>query len=173
MAISANSYSSVADIEAVCRHLLDSASGFDVTTVPRLAEVEAFIDDLSGMLNTAIAAAGFPIPITNATAKLACDIWVRSKVVGWVESTQRASGFDGETNTNRADWFMDLYGPAKAFVEEMMEGWVNLGITQTNDASDGLNYTALNIHSERTDPTVTTREQPMFRRHQWSGRYGI
>lgn len=173
MAISADSYSSVADIVAVTRHLLDGASSFDVNTTPTLTEVEAFIDDLSGMLNTAIAAAGFPIPITNATAKSACDIWTRSKVVAWVESTQRGAGYDGETNTNRPDWFMGLYGPAKAFVEEMTEGWVNLGINQTSAASDALTFTALNIHSERSDPTVTTREQPLFRRHQWSGNSGI
>lgn len=173
MAIGANSYSSVEDVVALTRHLLDGKSTFDDTTVPTMYEVEQLIDDLSGMLNNAIAAAGFPIPITNATAKLACDIWVRSNTVAWVEMTQRGTGYDGDTNTNRPQWFMDLYGPAKGFVEEMTDGWINLGISQTNDASDGLTFTALVNHDNRTDPTVTTREQPLFRRRQWVGNSGI
>ena len=172
MAIDVNSYSSVADVEALTRHI-STDGGFDVNTTPTLLEVESIIDDCSALLNVAIAGFGFNVPVTQADAKRACDLWVRAEAVALVEGAQRATGFDGESNTNRAEWFRAYFPMAKAWVEEQVDGWTGLGLTQSNPASDGLAFTGLLKHSERSDPKNTTYEQPRFRRRQWGGRFGI
>ena len=59
MALAADSYGSIAEVEALVRHLLDGASGFDGTTVPTLTDVESIVDRVSGVLNTALSAARY------------------------------------------------------------------------------------------------------------------
>lgn len=166
MAIDANSYSSVADVEAMCRHLLDGHASFTTATNPTTLEVEAFIDDVSSLLNDAIAAAGFTVPISAASPKRSCDIYVRTKVVALCELTQRGEGF-GEEEGSRYNAFWKLLGDASEWVAERAQGWVNQGISPAVNASSGLNFTALNKHSERDDPMSSTLEQPLFRRHKW------
>lgn len=168
MAIDANSYSSVADVLAVTRHLLSGQSNFDASTVPTLAEVEAFIDDVSSLLNDAIAAHGFTVPISTAGPKRSCDIWVRTKAAAMVELTQRGEGF-AEEEGSRYGAFWNLFDDAYEFVAKLAEGWKQQGVTVSDNSSDGLAYTGILVHSERTDPTVTTREQPLFRRRQFTG----
>jgi hypothetical protein len=168
MAIDANSYSSVADVLTVTRHLLNGGATFDASTVPTYTEVEAFIDDVSSLLNDAIAAHGFTVPISAAGPKRSCDLWTRAKVSALVELTQRGEGF-GEAEGSRYGAFWNLFDDANEFVSKSAEGWKQQGAAVTSAASDGLTFTALTIHSERTDPTVTTREQPLFRRRQFAG----
>lgn len=168
MAIDANSYSSVADVTAVTRHLLDGAVSFHEGTRPTLLEVEAFIDDTSSLLNDAIAAHGFTVPISAAGPKRSCDIWVRTKAAAFVELTQRGEGF-GEEEGSRYGAFWNLFDDAYEFIAKIAEGWKEQGVGVSNNTSDGLAYTGMEVHSQRTDPTIRTREQPLFRRHQFRG----
>jgi len=162
-----NSYSSVADVVAWTRHLLDGEGSFAATTRPTLTEVVAFIDDASAMLNDAIAAAGFAVPITAAGPKRSCDLWVRAKAAGYVELAQRGQGFDGQGGS-RASAFTDMFSDAYEFVARNAKGWKQQGVTVSESASEGLSFTGLNKHSERTDPDSTTIEQPLFRRRQFN-----
>jgi len=59
MAIRADSFSSTSEVKAFTRHLLDGQSAFNSTTRPTATELEKFIDRASGVLNVAIARAGF------------------------------------------------------------------------------------------------------------------
>lgn len=167
MAIDENSYSSTEDVAAWTKHLLDGEQGFSPVTRPTLNEVEAFIDDASAMLNDAIAAAGFSVPITAAGPKRSCDLWVRAKSAGFVELTQRSEGFSGNDG-DRHSVFINLFEDAFDFVARHAKGWKQQNVTVTESASEGLAFTALDKHSERTDPDSTTMEQPMFRRRQFA-----
>ena len=166
MAISANSYGTVAEVTAVTRHLLDGAAEFGNSTRPQLTEIEKFIDRVSGVMNVALSNLGFSIPVSQATAKLALDEWVVSKAAVWVELTQRGSGYDDFTAT-RTPGFESLYDDALAFAENLASGIERLGATRTYDISSGLAFTADTPHEDRADPDNTDREQPIFRRRQW------
>jgi len=166
MAIDDNSYSNIADIVAVTRHLLDGGVSYTPNTKPTLIEVEAFIDDVSSDLNDAIASHGFTVPISTAGPKRSCDLWVRSKVAALVELTQRGTGFDGEEDS-RYGSLWNLFDEAYEWVAKRADGWKAQGVTTTEDSSDSLAYTGLYNHDQRTDPDSTTIEQPMFRRRQF------
>jgi hypothetical protein len=84
--IGANSYGSVDEVRAFTRHLLDGSAGFDTSTRPTLTEVVGFIDRVSGVLNSAIASGGFTVPISQATAVLACDDWVVTRAAAYVDT---------------------------------------------------------------------------------------
>lgn len=166
MAIRDDSYSSVGEVLAVVRRTLDGAATFDTITRPTRTEVEKFIDRASGTLNICLQGAGFSTPISNSTAKLALDDWVTAKAAMWVELTQAGDGLSGFGPNNRAEYIASLMGEALELCENpiFIEGLKEAGVTVSRDSSEGLTFTALKTYSQRTDPTVTTREQPKFRR---------
>lgn len=169
MAIRSDSFSTVAEVTAFTRHLLDGQSAFNSTTRPTVTELEKFIDRVSGRLNIALSSAGFtPSAIyANSTAKLACDDWVTNYAARYVELTQRGTGYS-ENEGGRLPAF-ELLGTADEFVVENKPGFVLLGITQNYQASDGLQYTGLTAQDDRSDPDDTGLEQPIFTRRQFEG----
>ena len=173
MTLNANSYGTVAEVTALTRHLLDGPDVFDEATRPSLSEVESFIDKVSANLNDAIAALGFSVPITAAGPKLSCDSWVVAKAAAMVELTQRSAGFDGDSRYGSSGGrylsLWNLYEDAFEFVEKRRQAWADQGAAQTDQLSGALTYTALSNHANRSDPSNTTREQPMFRRRMFNG----
>lgn len=167
MAIRADSFSSTSEVKAFTRHLLDGQNGFNSTTRPTATELEKFIDRASGRLNVALSKAGFtPSSIyANSTAKLACDDWVTNVSARYVELTQRGTGYSDKEG-GRLPAF-EILGGADEFVMENKLGFIQLGISQTRKASDGLSFTGLTAQADRTDPSDTTLEQPLFSRRNF------
>lgn len=167
MAIRADSYSSTSEVKAFTRHLLDGQSAFNTTTRPRATELEKFIDKASGVLNVAIARAGFtPSSVyANSTAKHACDDWVTNYAVRYVELTQRGTGYSEDDGSRTASF--NLQKSATDFIDVNSLGFVRLGISQGKKLSDGLSFTGLTAQKDRTDPDDTSLEQPFAIRRQW------
>lgn len=166
MAISSDSYGTVEEVEALTRHLLDGHGGYSLSTVPRLADVEQYIDRLSALLNTALAARGFSIPVTNATAKLSLDDWVVTKTAAYAELSQRGAGFSDGENT-RPNTLKNLHREAAEFVNMNALGWQRLGAGMDAATSTGFVFTGMDKQSERADQDNSSREQPLFTRHQF------
>jgi len=167
MTIRADSFSSVNEVTAFTRHLLDGQSAFNSTTRPTVTELEKFIDRASGKINLCLASAGFS-PATvyaNSTAKLAFDDWVTQEAAKFVELTQRGVGYSETENSRIAAFNTDT--PPCQFVEDMTLGLVQLGISQAYQKADGLAFTGLTVQADRADPDDTTLEQPKFKRGQW------
>ena len=159
-------YGSVLEVVAFTRHLLDGEMTFNGLTYPKDTDVSTMLNRACGVLNSALAAAGFATPITQATVKLALDDWVVQRTVEYVELTQRGVGYsDGEGSRTAA--FHNLSGSAKKFVEENILGWNRLGATLTYQKSAGLSFTGMDAQSQRADPDDNTLEQPMFTRRQF------
>lgn len=164
MAIGANSYGSVAEVVALTRHLMDGNASFSSTTRPTLTEVEAMIDRASAILNSALSGSGFTVPVTQADVKLALDDWVIMETARRVELTQRGTGWTDQGNERIGKLKMD---DVVDFVETNARGWADLGAARDVAGSEGFNYTALTVQSQRTDQDVTSREQPRFKRRQF------
>lgn len=166
MAIRGDSYGTVNEVEAYTRHLMDGHEGFDSATRPTDVEVEGFIDRASGILNNVIIGKGVtPANVrANSTAKLALDDWVVRYAVRQVELTKAGGGWEEGEGSRLAGFSMK---DADEYVEMLMKGWKELGITVTEAASTGLYYTGLKPHKDRSDPGSTSVEQPLFRRRDF------
>jgi hypothetical protein len=162
MTVRADSYGTAVEVFALARYLADSQTAFNSTTRPTLTEVEKFIDRTSGVLNVALWRSGLaPVNVTaNSTAKLMMDDWVVERALTWVEASQRA-GVGGDENERKGP---ALHEQASLFIGGMALGLKRLGITVSDPDHQGLTYTGLDKHSERTDPDDTSREQPKFLR---------
>jgi len=166
MAIRSDSYSSIDEIAAYTTHLMDGSADFDANTRPSRAQVEKFIDRASGILNVVLRGSGLSVPVTNSTAVLACDEWVTNQATAYVELAQRGAGFDGSENT-RPGSFLKLNEKAADFAAMMIPGFIKLGVTQSEKASDGLQFTGLDVREDRSDPDDTSLRQPVFERGKW------
>ncbi len=159
MAISTNSYGSVAAVQAFTRRFLDGENAFNSTTRPTLSEVEGMIDRASAALNVALAGEGLAVPIAEASAKLACDEWAVAHVVDMVEMTRAAQGWSGEP-ADRAAGLRLLMESAGAFARRSAPSFKWLGCAVKNAASEGLAFTGGRDASERD----ASAEAPRFER---------
>lgn len=97
MGIGANSYGSAAGVAALTPRF--TADGiFDLETRPTLAQVESWIDQVSGVLNLLLAEQGIAIPVTQADAAQALAILVNQSVADLV----LAANSSGRFYTDRA-----------------------------------------------------------------------
>ena len=166
MTIRSDSYSSTSEVKAYTMHLLDGQTAFNSTTRPTGTQLEKFIDRASGLLNVALSGEGLAVPITNSTAKLACDDWVVSHAAAYVELTQRGAGYDGTENT-RPGSFLKLHKDANEFAEDNALAFQRLGVGISTRMSAGLQFTGLDAEDERADPDDDDLMQPIFKRRKW------
>ena len=156
-------YSSIEELVPLTKHLFDGELEFNDSTSPTETQVEKFLVRCCAILDTALAGAGFTVPITQATAKLVCDDWVTSKAAIWVELTQRGVGYS-EGEGSRIVSLGNLHNQAYKFVQENALGFKRLSVPVTYKASDGLQFTGQDAASERDDPDDTSMAQPKCKR---------
>lgn len=165
MAIRDDSYSSVEEVETFNIHLFDGQGGYDSTTRPTLTQVEKFIDRTSAMLNVALARWGLSTPVTNSTAKLACDNWVTLKTAEYCELTAPSTGAFSPTDETRAGVDKSLAGQADLFARNNVRSFRALGVGYTAaHPGVGLKFTGETVYADRADPDDSTLRQPRFRR---------
>jgi hypothetical protein len=106
------SYGSVAGVQAFIRHItLDSANN------PTTAQVQAFLDRRSAMLDGWIADAGYIAPVTTpAAAVTVLDQFANYGAAGDAELTQRSSGYAVNAPNNRENKFLEEFYRAQAFI---------------------------------------------------------
>lgn len=161
--LAASSYGSLAAVEALVRHLLDGADGFSTATVPTAADVEGVMDRVSGVLNMALAAEGFSVPVMSDAAVQACTHFVVRNTVRELRWAYPHLGVGGEEAPGEAD----LYAQAAAFAAANVQAFKNLGESVGDVTSQGMSFTGLEKHAYRSDPSTTNYEQPKFRRGQF------
>lgn len=166
MAIRADSFASVDEVSAYCQYLLGGDQSFTPNTNPSRAQVEKMIDRASGELNMGLLSCGVtPSAVyANSTAKLMCDDYIARRVAGNVELTQPGVGFNDSENTRLG---MFLKESPIDFAKKYCEAFKQAGITIGKASSEGLSFTGLKRHSQRSDPDNTSYEQPLFRRRQF------
>jgi len=140
MAVGANSYGSAADVAALCRVYTISGS-FTTATNPTLVSVESFIDQISAIANTSLAAQGFNVPITQTDGKLA----VSSMVVQIVSDMAHAANSAGRFFSERAlegGWSImaTIRKDINAWVAENAAGLDALGCSRKNDSQMTVGY---------------------------------
>jgi hypothetical protein len=116
VAISANSYGSLAGVAAYTAHAANESGTFDSSTTPTAAQVEAFLDRRSALLNGWLTQAGYSIPATNATAVLILTMYANLGAACDVELTQRAAGYDEGDQNRRENKFCAEFMQAKAAI---------------------------------------------------------
>lgn len=153
MTISANSYGDTAEVAALVPRYVNSNGEFDAVTRPKLAEVESIIDQLSGIVNAMLAEAGFTIPVSQADAKLAIDLFVNQEAAAICEGVNGYGRF-GPTQgkgTQRGRWAL-MTDDVEKFIKTYMAGLERLGAARTYSQTAGLAYRDTDERGNETFP---------------------
>lgn len=138
MAIGTNTYGTVIEVAAVTPQYTDEGV-YTPATRPTLTQVETFLDRVSGVLNVALAQAGFAVPVTQADAALALDEFAVEHAAYLCQAANRAGPYFPDSRQMSAGSAYDMLRKAAlAFVKEMAAGIEALGVTRTRHLSYGL-----------------------------------
>ena len=154
MAIGANSYGDTDEIAYLVPRYTDSSTKlFTAATVPTLTTIESYTDQVSGILNSYLAEEGFNIPVTQADAKLALDLFVNQEVAAIAEGIN-GSGRFGPTATakGKGTRFSVIMHEAKEFIEANKTGFENLGAGRAKDTTSYIGYRDTNNAGDATYP---------------------
>ena len=152
MALNANSYGSVAEVQALTgRYLISGA--YTTATRPTLAQVEKFIDNASATLNVMLAGVGFAIPITDTDAAAACGQIVVEVAVDLCHAANSTGRFYTDRALERG------VSPMRVLRQEMMQ-WVEdnaaglelIGAARTYSALSGIAYRDTDESGNETFP---------------------
>lgn len=142
MALNANSYGSAAGVASFTPRYSNGAGTFDEGTKPTLADVEAWIDQVSGILNTILSDERFNVPVTQADAVSMLALFVNQEVAALVEGSHNAGRFGPTAKNPRAGRFDLIFADVETFVKRMAGGLAAMGATrgtaQTNVGSVAL-----------------------------------
>ncbi len=160
MPLGPNSYGSVAEVEALTPRWTAGGT-YTAASRPMLAQVEKFIDRVSGILNVLLAEQGFTIPVSQVDAKLALDQFVvaqTSDLCGYVNSAGR---FFQDKNLGTSPWSA-IFKEAEDFISEHADGLGLLGATRVRAGVTGL---ATLLTDDAGNPI-----EPFFDRKQFGNR---
>ena len=118
MTVGANSYGTAAGVAGYVR-VYTNAGVFDASTTPTLANVEAWINQISALVNAALASYRFAVPVTQADCVLmltgvveqyAADLCYAAKSTGRFfseRSLNSRAGIMGQIRAELYDWVKD------------------------------------------------------------------
>ena len=133
MAIGANSYGTTAGVSALTPRYATTGGVFDTTTRPTLATVEGLIDQVSALANSILSQTGFVIPISQATVKLALDIFINEEVAAIVEGINGSGRFGPTTKEPGRSRFNLIMDDLTTFIGANANGFENLGAVRSKD----------------------------------------
>lgn len=153
MTTGANSYGSAADVAALT-NLYTITGAYTTATIPTLVQVEGWIDQVSAIMNTALAAQGFLIPVTQADAVLAIKSYVIEAVTDLAHAANSAGRYYTDAALQRGD--SPMAGVRRAilsWVEMFASGLGALGASRAGETSTGdIGFRDTNNQGDATFP---------------------
>jgi hypothetical protein len=152
MAIGAHSYGSTAAIAGMAPRFANRSGEFDATTRPTLAQVEGYVDQVSGVVNTILAAGGFSAPISQSDVKLALDLFVNAEVVSIVEGVNGLGRFGPSVKQpGSRGWSSLIMDDVKGFIEGHVLGIERLGVARTTGRATSQRVMRQDAYSDDLD----------------------
>lgn len=174
MPISANSYGSSDGVAALVKHI---AASFTTTTAPTLAQVEAFLDQRSAILNGWLKREGYGIPVTQADAVNVLSHFANYGAAADAEMTQRPSGYSVDDQNRRENKFEAEFWRAEKYIASGALAALGVPTTGAPGPLMGLSVGGVTKSGQRLRPIFKrtslgndpTAESPAGREQDYSG----
>lgn len=152
MPVSARSYGSAAGVASYVG-VYTSAGSFSTATNPTLAHVESWIDQVSALLNTALAARGFTVPLTQPDVVLAAKSLVEQLVSDLAHAANSSGRFFSERFLERgvSHWYV-IRQDISNWVEEYASGIEELGASRGAPTATEIGFRGTDNAGEATNP---------------------
>lgn len=132
MTVLSRSYGTAAGVSVRCGQYVDAVlNTFTTSTHPTLAQVETFINQVSGLMNTALSKAGFTVPVTQADAVQAITGIVEEYAADLVLATGMQGRFYSESfQRSGKSRITVMADEINAWAEAAAPGLAELGVPQ-------------------------------------------
>lgn len=122
------SYGSVAGVGAQ-NALWSDGGAFSATTTPTSSQITTWLDNVSAMVDTALADEGFTVPVTLAAVVKELDLLVEGIVSDLVDASHRTGRFYSENILTRGlSPFITIDKEVHAWVQRKSVGFENQGV---------------------------------------------
>jgi hypothetical protein len=129
---------------------------FDSTTRPTMPQVESFIDNISGIVNTLLAEAGFSIPISQVDAVLMLRQFVEEAVADLCAYANGAGRFYAERVVERGTSTTQIITrDFAAWIDDHAVGLENLGASRTTAKLGAIGYRESDEAGSDVEPLFT------------------
>ena len=127
---------------------------FNSSTNPTLATVVGWIDQVSALLNTALAGSGFSIPLTNADSILVAQAWVEQAVADLAANANSAGRFFTDRALERGVSPMQtIRKEVLDFIEQIAGSLEAIGASRTNSSAEmDIAYRESDDDGEKVEP---------------------
>ncbi len=158
MTVSARSYGTAAGVAAYVG-VFTASGAFTTATKPTLAQVESWIDQVSALLNTALAKRGFTVPMTQADAVLGAKSLVEQLVSDLAQAANSSGRFFSEKNLERGvnNWNI-IRNDISAWVEEYASGFEELGVSRGAPQATEIGFRGSDNGGQSTSPIFQRKQ---------------
>lgn len=156
MTIKSTSYGSTTNVAARTPRYAGTGGVFTTTTRPTLLQIEMFIDEVSGLVNSILAQNGFITPISQSIVLDMLGMFVEDEVASIAEGINGSGRFGPTTNNPTGSRFKIIMTDVQTFVEMNAAGMEKLGSLRDAPPSLSIGYRDT---SEAGNPTF-----PLFQR---------
>lgn len=158
MAVGTNSYGTAAGVAAYVG-VYTVAGVFSTATKPTLANVESWIDQVSALLNTALAKRGFTIPMTQTTAVLSAASLVEQLVSDLAQAANSSGRFFSERFLERgvSNWAV-IRNDISNWVEEYASGLEELGVSRGSPSATEIGFRSTDEGGNETTPIFQRKQ---------------
>jgi len=140
MAIDDNSYGTLAGVGAMVPMYSDDGA-FTASVRPSSGTVEAWIDQVSSLLNVMLKKERFTIPVEQADAVKTLTLFVETEVADLVLAVNGSGRFGPnakDKNVRQRGRWATILDDIKDFVESMAFGLEEMGVERPETDSDGI-----------------------------------
>lgn len=159
-------YASASDVSALTRNLIGSASGYDTSTCPTLAQVNVWLSSGCALIESALASDGYgTISVTSQAYGLAqlCN----ALYAAWMAERSRISSRVAVDERTRADMVKKDFEYHLDLLREL--DLSRMGVTQT-----GVPYAGgISVSAKNTRQNDTDRVNARFSRGQFRNPYSL
>jgi hypothetical protein len=159
MAISANSYGTVAGVVARARRYADKAGEFTLATAPTLAQVEGWIDQVSALVNSILAQNRFSIPVTQSDVALILAGFVEDEVSAMVEGANGSGRFGPGNQNERRSRYEIVTSEVGKFVSDNAAGFEAMGVPRNSLVTKAGSRPVIRADGFSNDLTATYASQ--------------
>lgn len=147
-------YGSIAEVVALTSRYAGASKDFSgANDRPTQAEVTAFLNRVSALLDVMLAQLGYAVPVTNATAKLMLDEFTVEQVVQLVYAANGAGTFaPGSEQLRGHTAFQIITKEAKTFLEVWGNGLEAVGAERPYGYTYGLAATITDDDDDTLQP---------------------
>lgn len=134
------SYGNALGVGGYCRNLASSGA-FTTSTNPSVGTVETWLEQISAMLDSALAVKGFVVPMTNPNAVNAAAVIVEQIVADMAKGANSTGRFfaDKALESGRSMWAM-IAEDMLAWVEMMAAGLEEMGAARGDTNENTIGY---------------------------------